>query len=79
MTPIRLCRATYTCHVCGGRIKWGELYYDGGAGKRWHVECEKKEQAEVDAAGNRQRYWSQPNDRIHGLQADSGRPRARCR
>lgn len=33
--PVRTARKDLECDVCGGEIKTGERYFDGGVGKRY--------------------------------------------
>ncbi len=37
--PKRICRYLNHCAVCDQPIKAGQEYYDGGYGRRCHVEC----------------------------------------
>jgi len=37
--PIRTCRTMHDCCVCGGTIRDGEQYHDGGYGRRAHTSC----------------------------------------
>lgn len=39
---IRKCRTLHHCEWCGKSIVDGELYHDGGYGKRAHVMCVKQ-------------------------------------
>ncbi len=39
---LRTCYGLHQCEVCQGMIKQGELYRDGGYGKRAHEECVDK-------------------------------------
>jgi len=38
---IRICQSMHDCAVCGGTIKYGDVYYDGGYGRRAHERCAK--------------------------------------
>jgi len=42
---IRTCRYLNSCMLCEQDIRSGEQYYDGGYGRRAHVECVKKARA----------------------------------
>lgn len=37
--PVRTCYSLHTCKVCGQPITIGQLYHDGGYGRRAHVDC----------------------------------------
>lgn len=37
--PIRTCRTLHYCELCGGDIRLGETYYDGGYARRIHTKC----------------------------------------
>ena len=37
--PVRCCQSMHECCVCMGTIRLGQFYYDGGFGRRAHVEC----------------------------------------
>ena len=36
---IRRCYSLHSCAVCNHDISLGQLYFDGGHGRRAHVEC----------------------------------------
>jgi len=51
--PKRTCRTLHHCDVCNGRIVCGQVYFDGGYGRRCHAECappakDEKEWSEED-------------------------------
>jgi len=37
--PKRFCRSWHRCALCDGNIYLGQWYYDGGFGRRVHVDC----------------------------------------
>lgn len=37
--PLRECRSRHECLLCGGPIRPGRHYFDGGHGRRVHEEC----------------------------------------
>jgi hypothetical protein len=37
--PMRRCQTLHTCALCEDHIVMGERYYDGGYGRRAHVDC----------------------------------------
>jgi len=37
--PIRKCYSMHECLICGDTIVLGDVYYDGGFGKRAHEKC----------------------------------------
>ena len=37
--PKRVCYSMHHCEVCDKTIHASEVYYDGGYGRRCHVEC----------------------------------------
>jgi hypothetical protein len=37
--PVRECRSLHFCCICGKDITLGQLYHDGGYGRRCHVDC----------------------------------------
>ncbi len=37
--PKRMCRWLNECSLCDRHIKSGEIYYDGGFGRRAHENC----------------------------------------
>lgn len=37
--PVRRCYSIQYCDLCGGVIVIGDEYYDGGNGRRAHVDC----------------------------------------
>lgn len=40
--PIRTCQSLHCCDICGESITLGQKYYDGGYGRRAHVDCAGK-------------------------------------
>lgn len=36
---VRVCYTLHECCLCGGSIKNGEAYHDGGYGRRAHAKC----------------------------------------
>lgn len=45
--PRRTCRTLHHCKLCDTHITLGEAYFDGGYGKRAHVECVVFEKVKV--------------------------------
>ena len=39
--PLRTCYSLHECRLCGMSITYGQLYYDGGYGRREHEKCRK--------------------------------------
>lgn len=37
--PIRTCRTLHECYICRKDIVLGQMYFDGGYGRRAHVDC----------------------------------------
>lgn len=37
--PLRRCYSMHSCALCGETIRLGEMYYDGGYGRRVHEVC----------------------------------------
>jgi hypothetical protein len=37
--PLRQCRTLHYCEACKKDILLGEMYYDGGYGRRVHEDC----------------------------------------
>ncbi len=40
--PLRVCQTLHECCLCTHQIKLGEHYYDGGYGRRAHLDCVDK-------------------------------------
>jgi len=36
---VRTCMSLHECKLCSEKITLGEIYYDGGYGRRAHVAC----------------------------------------
>lgn len=47
--PLRQCRWLNECLVCGEKITSGQMYLDGGYGRRAHDDCAEKDRAGGDA------------------------------
>jgi hypothetical protein len=49
----RRCMSLHFCEVCRKDIALGELYFDGGYGRRAHVECVENEEVVAVAESER--------------------------
>jgi hypothetical protein len=41
---VRTCYTMHFCEICRNAISLGEIYFDGGYGRRAHVECVEKQE-----------------------------------
>jgi hypothetical protein len=46
--PLRCCRSLHTCALCESDIRLGEMYFDGGYGRRAHEDCVLPPSEKVD-------------------------------
>lgn len=47
--PLRTCMTLHECLVCKQSITLGQAYYDGGYGRRVHVDCVPMERERKEA------------------------------
>ena len=50
--PVRVCRTLHHCEICEKNINLGQVYRDGGYGRRAHETCVRKENSNKKGASN---------------------------